>query len=129
MATVLSGPRVPVEADQVAALLRELVAEVRGLRADLTRDRRPSRLTRHDRDRLVAILPAAGGVFGSELFTAKELLEHDAAALRLVLRGLTARQLGRLLQRAEGAVLGGYTVQRDGVKVGAVLWRVLATTP
>ena len=63
---------------------------------------------------------------GSELFTTRELLEQDAPAVRIALGGVTARQLGRLLRRAEGAIVAGYTVQRDGVEVGAVLWRVLA---
>ena len=65
MATVLSRPRVPVEADPVGALLRELVAEVRGLRADLARDRRPSHLTRGDRDRSRPSCRRLRGVFGS----------------------------------------------------------------
>jgi hypothetical protein len=37
---------------ETLSLLRELVEQVKGLRADLARDRRPSHLTRADRDRL-----------------------------------------------------------------------------
>ena len=102
--------------------------ELRAIRVALERQPRPSHLTRGDRDRLAAILPAIAGSVGSDLFTAKELLEQHTPAVRLVLGHLTARQLGRLLQRAEGARVAGYTVQRDGTEVGAVLWRVLAAT-
>ena len=89
---------------------------------------RPSTLSRDDHERLARVLPAVAGALGSELFTARELVEHAAAAVRIVVTGLTARQLGRLLKRAEGANGGGYTVQRQGSEVGSILWRVLATT-
>lgn len=111
------------------ALLEQLVAEVRGLRADLARDRRPlSHLSRDDRERLARILPAVGGALGSDLFTARELVEHRSPALRVALHALNAKQLGRLLQRAEGRPLGAFIVQRDGVEVGAVLWRLVGTS-
>jgi hypothetical protein len=112
------------EADSVA-LLRELVAEVRALRRAIERQTPARSLTRGDRVHLAAILPAVAGVQGSELFTARELLEDDAPALRLVLAGLSAKQIGRLLHRAEGRAFDGYTVQRDGSEAGASLWRVL----
>jgi len=67
-------------------------------------------------------------VLGSDLFTSRELVEHEAAAVRIVVSRLTARQLGRLLKRAEGANVGGFMVQRQGSEVGSILWRVLATT-
>jgi hypothetical protein len=104
------------EADSVA-LLRELVAEVRALRRAIERQTPARSLTRGDRVHLAAILPAVAGVQGSELFTARELLEDDAPALRLVLAGLSAKQKGRAFD--------GYTVQRDGSEAGASLWRVL----
>jgi hypothetical protein len=113
----------PVDAWQAAVLV-----ELRAIRSVLERQRRPSHLTRDDRDRLAKMLPPIGAVFGSALFTARELLEKDAPALRLVLGELNARQIGRLLQRAEGAAVGGLTVQREGIEVGAILWRVVATS-
>ena len=69
-----------------------------------------------------------GASLGSELFLTRDVLEHDDPALRLVLRDLSARQLGRLLQRADGGVVGGYLVRREGLEACAVLWRVLAVT-
>ena len=107
-------------------LQRQQLAELQRIRQLLEQQRRPSHLTRGDRDKLTRILPAIAGALGSELFTARELLDQDAPALRLVLADLNARQVGRLLQRAEGENLEGFTVHRDGSEVGAVLWRVLA---
>src|SRR5687767_14521074 len=80
----------PPEATAVEALLHELVAEVRGLRQDL-RARTPSSLSRSDRLALSRILPAIGGVIGSELFAVRELFASEAPALRVVLPGLTAK--------------------------------------
>ncbi len=78
-------------------LLRDIVDELRQIRVALERQRRPSHLTREDRDRLGKILPVVVGLRGSELFLAGEFIDDDAPALRLVCHGLTARQLGRLL--------------------------------
>jgi len=110
----------------VVALLRDLVAEVRALRSDQARSsRRSSSLTREDRVLLARLLPAIGGTFGSELFVARELFEHDSAALHVVLRGLNARRVGRLLRRGEGHPIDGYLIQRDGHELHATLWRIV----
>jgi hypothetical protein len=114
--------------DPIEALLRQLVEGQRRIIALLERQRPPSHLTRADRDRLATILPVIGATLGSEPILTRDVLEDDAPALRLVLKGISARSLGRLLQRAEGAVIGGHTVQRAGVDAGAVVWRVLAVT-
>jgi len=107
-------------------LLEQVLDELRAIRRqNEQRSSWPSRLTRADRDRLLRILPVIAGTYGSELCTSHELIEHESAGLRLVLAGLNTKQLGRLLQRAAGSVVGGYTVKREGVEVGAVLWRVL----
>ena len=111
--------------DPVEALLRELVEQVRGLRADLAERRPATSLSRVDRERLARLLPAIGGTLGSEPFNSSEICEHDAAALRLGRAGLTAKQLGRLLRRAVGTPVGGYLVERLGEEAGAVLWRVV----
>ena len=95
----------------------------------LERQRPPSHLTRRDRDRLAAILPVIAAHLGSEPILTRDILEDGSPALRLVVKSLSARSLGRLLQRAEGAAIGGYTVERAGMAAGAVLWRILAVTP
>jgi hypothetical protein len=106
-------------------LLAALLAEVRGLRSDLRRERPAPSLTREDRDRLARILPAVAGAVGSELFNSAELCEHDAAAVRLVCAGVSAKQLGRLLRRAVDTPISGYVVRRQGTEAGAVLWQIL----
>jgi hypothetical protein len=112
----------------VELLLRELVAEVRGLRADMRERRQDDRsvnLSRKDRAVLAKLLPAAGGVFGSEPFLTRDLFESDAAAVKLVTRGLNVRQVGRLFRRGEGHAIDGYAIQRDGEELNAILWRIL----
>lgn len=111
---------------ELAALLELLIAEVRGLRDDLARDRRRRReLSRSDRHRLARLLPAIAGALGSEPFLTRDLFESDSAALGFVLQGWTAIRIGRLFQRAEGAAVDGYVIERDGVELHATLWRVL----
>jgi hypothetical protein len=107
---------------------RDVLSVLRRICRVLEQQRRPSRMTRDDRARLAAMLPVIGGVFGPELFTAREVLKHDSPDLRLVRGPLNAKQIGRLLQRAEGEIVGGLTVQRDGSETGVILWRVLAAS-
>ena len=55
----------------------------------------------------------------------RELFLSQAPALRLVLRGLNTRQVGRLLRRGEGQVIDGYVVQQGGFELNTNLWRVM----
>lgn len=111
------------------ALLRELVAEVKGLRQDLAQhvrnDHTPSRA---DHQRLARLLPAIAGVHGSDRFAARDLFDDTSPALRLVTRGLTPRETGKLLRRSLGHVIDGYLVEKAGEELGIVLWRVMGTT-
>jgi hypothetical protein len=102
----------------------ELLAEVRQLRGDLARLQGRSTLSRADRRILSKLLPALAGALGSELFLSCELLEH--AAVGLVCKGMSARQLGRLLRRSTGVPVDGYLVERVDEEAGAVVWRVVA---
>lgn len=111
--------------DPNTGLLVEVLAELRAIRTALETPRPVSTLTRSDRARLAAILPAVGGVLGSELFTVRDLFESAAAAIRLVLHGMNRKQIGRLLARGEGQAVDGYLVQRDGSELGVILWRIV----
>jgi hypothetical protein len=104
-----------------------LLAAIRTIvREELRAARRPVvSLSRADRARLARILPAIGGVVGSDEFLVRELFESDAAALRLVLRGLTPIQTGRLLRRAEGRIIDAYRIERSGAELHTTLWRVV----
>ena len=71
------------------------------------------------------MLPALGGVFGSDLFLTRDVLESEAAAVHVVRRGLNAQQVGRLLRRAADTPIAGYLVTRQGTEASAVLWRIV----
>jgi len=125
-ATAIGRIRRLSDEDPVLELLRELVAEVRGLRADLAQ-RRPAVVTRTDRVRLAQLLPAIAATLGSEIFTVHELFASSAPALPLVLEGLTPGQVGKLLRRAIGVPVEQLVVERMGDEDRRVLWRVVAT--
>lgn len=119
------GSPAPAAADGTESWQRAVLDALRAIRAALEQRPRPSHLTRGDRDRLAAILPAAGGVFGSELFLTRDLFASEAAALRLVLRGLNPMQVGRLFRRADGQAIDGYLMQRVGCELNTALWRIV----
>jgi hypothetical protein len=101
--------------------------ELRAIRAALERPREVSPMTRADRTKLAALLPALAGALGSEPFASRDLVADDAApALRVVLKGLTVKQIGRLLARAEGMPINRLMVERYGVEINVMLWRVVA---
>ena len=107
-------------------LLRELIAEVRGLRADVQGRLTTPALSRTDRETLSRLLPAIVGALGSDSFLCRDLLDGDEyPGLRVVTAGLNSKKLGRLFQRAEGIAVDTYVVERDGSELNAVRWRVL----
>jgi hypothetical protein len=111
---------------QVVALLETLIAEIRGLRGDLARDRRPRRaLSRADVDRLSRLLPALAGCFGSEPFIVAEAFAQPA--VRVVTAGLAPPACGQLLQRARGIPIAGYVVTYDATELHRRVWRLEAT--
>jgi hypothetical protein len=119
---------VDVAADSTDAIAWQtaVLLELRAIRAALEHPHRPvSALSRADRAVLARLLPAAGGVFGSEPFLTRDLFETDAAAVKVVTRGLNVRQVGRLFRRGEGQAIDGYMIQRDGAELNAILWRIL----
>lgn len=108
-----------------SAVLDQVLLELRALRQLIEAGRAESRLSRGDHDHLGAILPVVAAKVGSSPFLVRELLRVESAALRLVLAGLSAKALGRLLRRAEGQPVNGLVVEHVGVEAGAVLWRVV----
>jgi hypothetical protein len=107
--------------DRVVLELQELRARVERLEAAQCRS-----LTRDDTALLRRLLPVLAATFGSDvLFTTKEIKRSDHAGLQLVTRDVSARRLGKLLARACGQAIAGYTVARVGEESHRVLWRVL----
>jgi hypothetical protein len=105
-----------------------VLAELRAIHVLLERQhqRRPSTMTRTDRTRLAAMLPAIAGALGSEPFASRDLVADDAApALRVVCRTLSIRQIGKLLARAEGMPIDEWLVERCGVEINVTLWRIV----
>jgi hypothetical protein len=118
----------PTPAPDVAGLagidarLRELVTEVRSLRADLARTRRrPSRRRQ--------LLPVIADAVQHRVFSAKELFEHadidaalaaafDAASIQSV------RQLGKALHAIGGRAMHGLRLDRVGDDRDGAVWRV-----
>jgi hypothetical protein len=107
--------------DELRASLDSLTSRVAAIEYRLS----PSTLRREDRAALERILPAIAGALGSELFLASEAVTSDNPALVLVLAGMNARRLGRLLRRGDGVPVAGYVVHARGTEAGAVLWEVL----
>src|SRR5687768_1414243 len=113
--------RVEAKFDEQTALLRAILAELQGWRE---RERRPATVSRGDREVLQRLLPAIAGSVGSELFVTAELFEGDSPALRVALRDLNPKQVGRLLRRAVGTPIAGLVVERVSSEAGAVVWQL-----
>jgi hypothetical protein len=110
------------ECDEFRALLTSLTVRVESIERRLS----PSPLRREDQEALSRILPAIAGALGCEYFLASEAVASENPALILVLGGLNARRLGRLLRRGDGLEVDGYVVRASGTEGGAVLWSVVA---
>jgi hypothetical protein len=132
--TAITSPGTLTWSTEVERLLGELLAaftrfeaKVDALQATVDRMAANPRstLSRADRRTLAKLLPAAGGVFGSEPFATRELFERDAPALRIVMRGLERLKVGRLLLRAVGHDIDGYLVERVGDELHRALWRIV----
>lgn len=110
---------------RVLELLEKLVAEMRAMRREREHQKRHhSTLSRADLKRLEQLLPAIVAAKGSDFFAASELLEDGTAPLTRACEGLSAKQLGRLLCRAEGRRVGAYLLTYESSEAGINLWRV-----
>jgi hypothetical protein len=111
-------------------LLRELLDVNRQILATLqqanTTHGSHSPLTRADRAVLAKILPAVSGAYGPETFTARDLVEDDRPAVRLVVGGRSVKQLGKLLARADGMAIDGLMLERQGLEFQVTMWRIVA---
>jgi hypothetical protein len=106
-------------------LLRELISEVQGLRADLNRGRAPSVDSLSD-----ALLPVLAASVADKAFSAREVIQHAALVdglLRAALAAaglVNARKLGKWLRAIEGRALAGLRLERIGLDRDGIIWRV-----
>jgi hypothetical protein len=111
---------------QVEELLREIVTELRALRGDLARERRlPASLSREDRMHLARMLPAIVGVYGSQEFSTRDLLEDAEPAVRLVMRGLSVKRASSLFSRAAGIPIDGLMIHKGRVELQVLAWTIV----
>jgi hypothetical protein len=101
-------------------LLEEILREVRELRTSL----QPQKLTSTDIENLRRLLPAVGGLVGSEPFRVWEILIDPGIA---AISPDGPSSTGTLLARASAAraTVDGYMVERVGKLHNATTWRVV----
>lgn len=115
-------------ASEMNALLRELVYEVRGLRADLARQAgAPIPATS-----LADLVEAIASTAGDCVFTAVELEEFAEAAppekLQIALHaagGTNPRRIGKLLRRLQKQEFPNWRVVEMGSDRDGILWKVV----
>jgi hypothetical protein len=112
----------------IAALLRELVSEIRGLRGDLAQRQR-RRLTPADEAALRALLPVVAAAVGDRAFTLAELREHALLPMQTELRSALEaaggpNRVGRLLRRADGFAVEGLRAECVGDDRDGLVWCV-----
>jgi hypothetical protein len=106
------------------ALLREILVELRGLRADLA-PRRPT-----PRADFGEHLRAISAVVGNRVFSVNELLEFAGlpegealrAALVALVGSLNGRRLGKFMREIEGRDVAGLRVERVGEDRLGIAW-------
>ncbi len=110
------------------ALLAELVAEVRGLRADLAAGRSTPNA---GGEAMANLLREIVAYCGDSAFSTRALTAHaeTAPALSAAIIGATgimnARAVGKLLKRWEGIDTDGLQVKRLGVDGAGVVWQIM----
>ena len=121
-------PSLTLETDpQVVTLLETLIAEVRGLRADLARDRRPRRaLSRADVDRLSRLLPAIAGAVGQRAVHRRGSFSSSprCASWR---PAWPRRRSGNCCSARVASRSHGYVVESDATELHRRVWRLEAT--
>jgi hypothetical protein len=111
--------------------LREIVAELRGLRADLARRHSSGPAGSQCDERASVLLKAIAEEVGDGLFSSRELVQHAEVVggpLRAALTALNAttpRRLGKRLEAIEGREFGGWAIQRLGADAAGVIWKCI----
>ena len=102
-------------------LLKELLVEIRLLRADLASFRRPDHALEPG-----SLLAAIAECAPDTDFTTRELVRHArfAEPMKELLNGMPPKKIGRFFKRIEGQDFNGLRVERIGSDSAGVIWRV-----
>lgn len=104
------------------ALLRQVLAEVRELRADVAA-LATMQLGRGERELLAALLPAAAQLFADRAFTTRDVCRWPT--LRPLVHGLTPSALSWTFARSERVTLGEWRVRRIGTDRDGAVWQLV----
>ena len=108
-----------------AVSLADILAELQLIRqANEGQQRQPSTLSRGDRATLARLLPVLGATYGEDGFTSRDCAEDEVPGLRLVVRQMSAKAIGKLLARADGVAINALTVQRQRTEFQVIVWHV-----
>ena len=140
--TTLAALPAPVTKERDGETLGAILAELRGLRADLhlLAAGRRADLAAPDRAALARLLPEIARAIGSRfVWTARELMVHALAADPALLAAIgdaagplgagTAQRIGRLLRRGNGAAVDALRVERVGDARDGALWMLRQQIP
>ena len=117
-------PRV-VAPDPIESLLRELITEVQGLRADLVHERE-----RHHKKSAADLVLTLAASVENKAFSTREVIAHatrvegDLSAALEVAGLSNPRQLGKWLRTIEGRTIAGVRLERIGIDRDGIIWRV-----
>lgn len=128
---IKNGPCQVTEAANIEVLVKELITEVRGLRADLAKPApTAARLRPEDRD-LLGLLPHIAQSYAPALvFTVRDLWLHarEDADLRRELEAVfgqldeqSARRAGLIFRRLAGRCGDGYRIVSTGIQISPVM--------
>jgi len=108
-----------------AVSLADILAELQLIRQAIEgQQRQPSTLSRGDRATLARLLPVLGATYGEDGFTSRDCAEDEVPGLRLVVRQMSAKAIGKLLARADGVAINALTVQRQRTEFQVIVWHV-----
>lgn len=112
---------------------KELLRQILTRLDELAGHKAPGKLSRVDCETLIQLLPRINSEIGDEAFAIRDSMTQNPELRRAIeatvgrLDPDKTKTLGRLLARAVGHALNGYTVQRLGRARAGVLWRVSVT--
>jgi hypothetical protein len=75
---------------------------------------------------LARLLPVLGATYGPDGFTSRDCAEEEAPGLRFVLRGMSAKAIGKLLAKADDIPIEKRMVRRHAREFQVIVWIIVA---